>query len=98
MSAAQTDNPEIHKLIEDLYLIRKEIIENQKKELEYRNTIIEILNYNKVNSIYCQEYVLTKKHNNKNIIKKKNIPIKLWEKYSETIDYDALYIKKLKSD
>ena len=84
---------DIENLIEKWAKCKKEMIELQKKLDKYKNTLEKIMNYHDTNKLSSEFYDVNRRTLSRTTITKRDVPNHLWEEFSKTIKYTALYLK-----
>lgn len=73
----------------------KRLILKYEKDCEkYKECIDRIMDARDVNVLQRGGYVVTRRHDSRQILVKKNVPKDIWSKYASTIYYDTFNVKK----
>ena len=88
---------EINNLIESYKKTKDEINKLESQLLRYKKEVNKILDTTNKRYIKGKRYKISKFKEQRNIMKKSNIPEDIWDKYSTVIVYDTYRISKIKT-
>jgi hypothetical protein len=84
-------------VLDKWYETKKEISELEKKLEKYKKIVDKYFDYNDINSISDNNFVLKRKEIIKNTVSKKDLPTEIWNKYSKESKYNSYYLVLKKS-
>lgn len=87
---------DINSLIEKWSDTKKELSVIQAKLDKYKKTIHKIMDFYGKTNISNENNMIVRKNMSRTTITKRDLPEDIWEEYSKTINYSALYLKKIK--
>lgn len=84
----------IEDIVDNLKRIRDEKAALEKKEKTYKTKLTKYMKKRGLRNISGHEYCLSLNSVSREIVTKKNLPRDIWNRYSSTIHYDNITLRK----
>lgn len=94
---AKISREDMSVVLDKWYEIKKEIAELEKRLEKYKKIADKYFDYNDIDSISDEYFVLKKKEITKHTVSKKDLPRDIWNKYAKESTYTAYYLVAKKS-
>lgn len=85
----------LDKLLNEWSKIKHQTSQLEQREKKIKELVAEIMNENKSDTIYSENYKVTRRIQNKTHVSQQDVPQEIWEKYAKKSSFPAFYLKRV---
>ena len=75
--------------------VKRQLYEIEEREKSIKSLVADIMNEKDTESIYTDNYKVTKKIQQRSTVSQKDLPEEIWKKYSKVSTFPVYYLKRL---
>lgn len=89
---------DINEILQEWFETKQKIKKLERNQEKYRKSVSKVMDKKGVDRLYGSEYTVDRRHSSRSYVSKNSVPADIWDKYSNTYDYDSFYLKPNKKN
>lgn len=94
-SEERVSNDKLEKLLSEWSKVKNQVSQLEKREKDIKDLVTDIMDDDKTDSLYTENYKVTKKIQRRSHLTQKDVPKDIWDKYSKTSEFPVFYLKRI---
>jgi len=84
----------IDEILEKWVESKKQVLYHENQSEKYREAVERYMTKKSINTLEGTDYTVTKRSNTRETLAKKDVPVDVWNKYSNKFTYNSYYVKE----